>query len=191
MLFVCACIHACMAHICVCVHVRACVYACVSVWKFITDFYNWWVFLVYTHSHRLIRVIFKSRTSLSRWQSALLRLKWWWTSKKKTVSRAAVFRWYPWTRGQFLRRSFVIVHTEHGQWQAPFIREKSAYLEEGVAEQILPKFPNSQKSRGNWTCASSVYQALFFFAHTLEPGNEANSVWVNLFPCSSSRCQCH
>ena len=83
MLFVCACIHACMAHICVCVHVRACVYACVSVWKFITDFYNWWVFLVYTHSHRLIRVIFKSRTSLSRWQSALLRLKWLVNFKKK------------------------------------------------------------------------------------------------------------
>ena len=30
-----------------------------------------------------------------------------------------------------------------------------------------------------------MYQALFLFAHALEPRNEANSVWVILFPRSS------
>ena len=53
-------------------------------------------------------------------------------------------------RAECPRRSFVIVHTEHGQGQAPFTREKSTYLAEvGVTEQILRKFPNSQKSWGN------------------------------------------
>ena len=53
-------------------------------------------------------------------------------------------------RAEYPRHSFVIVHTEHGQGQAPFIREKSAYLAEvGVMEQILWEFPNSQKSWGN------------------------------------------
>ena len=33
-------------------------------------------------------------------------------------------------RAECPRRSFVIVHTGHGQGQAPFIREKSAYLAE-------------------------------------------------------------
>ena len=42
-----------------------------------------------------------------------------------------------------LRRFFVIVYTEHGQWQASFLWEKSAHLAEvSVTEQI---FPNSQK----------------------------------------------
>ena len=53
-------------------------------------------------------------------------------------------------RAECLCRSFVIVHTEHGQWQASFIHEKSACLVEvSVTEQILRKFPNSQKSWGN------------------------------------------
>jgi len=50
-------------------------------------------------------------------------------------------------RAESPHHSFVIVHTEHGQGQTPFIQEKSAYLVEvGVTEQILRKFPNSQKS---------------------------------------------
>ena len=53
-------------------------------------------------------------------------------------------------RAEYLRRSLVIVYTERGQWQASFIREKSACLAEvSVTEQTLQKFPNSQKSWGN------------------------------------------
>ena len=61
-------------------------------------------------------------------------------------------------RAECLRRSLVIVHTEGGQWQVSFIREKSVCLTEvSVTEQIL--LPNSQKRfLGE---ANSVYQALF------------------------------
>ena len=33
--------------------------------------------------------------------------------------------------------------------------------EVSVTKQLLRKFPNSQKSWGNWACVNSVYQALF------------------------------
>ena len=67
-------------------------------------------------------------------------------------------------RTKYLSCSFVIL-------QAPFIWEKSAYLVEvSVMKQILWKFPNSNKSWGNWACANSVYQAFFPSAHALEPG---------------------
>ena len=53
-------------------------------------------------------------------------------------------------RGEYLRHSLVIVCRECGQWQASFIREKSACLAEvSVTEQILREFPNSQKSWEN------------------------------------------
>ena len=53
-------------------------------------------------------------------------------------------------RAEYLRRSLVIVCRERGQWQASFIREKSACLAEvSVTEQILWEFPNSQKSWEN------------------------------------------
>ena len=41
-------------------------------------------------------------------------------------------------RAEYLRRSLVIVYTERGQWQASFIREKSACLAEvSVTEQTI------------------------------------------------------
>ena len=53
-------------------------------------------------------------------------------------------------RAEYLRHSLVIVCRECGQWQASFIREKSACLAEvSVTEQILREFPNSQKSWEN------------------------------------------
>ena len=53
-------------------------------------------------------------------------------------------------RAEYLRRSLVIVCRERGQWQASFIREKSACLAEAsVTKQILREFPNSQKSWEN------------------------------------------
>ena len=53
-------------------------------------------------------------------------------------------------RAEYLRRSLIIVCREHGQWQASFVREKSACLAEvSVTEQILREFPNSQKSWEN------------------------------------------
>ena len=48
---------------------------------------------------------------------------------------------------EYLHCFLVIVHTECGQFQTAFIQEKSAYIVEiSVMEQILRKFPNSQKS---------------------------------------------
>ena len=53
-------------------------------------------------------------------------------------------------RAEYLRHSLVIVCRKRGQWQASFIREKSACLAEvSVTEQILREFPNSQKSWEN------------------------------------------
>ena len=53
-------------------------------------------------------------------------------------------------RAKYLHRSLVIVCRERGQWQASFMREKSACLTEvSVTEQILREFPNSQKSWEN------------------------------------------
>ena len=53
-------------------------------------------------------------------------------------------------RAEYLRRSLVIVCRERDQWQASFIREKSACLAEvSVTEQILREFPNSRKSWEN------------------------------------------
>ena len=53
-------------------------------------------------------------------------------------------------RDEYLRRFLVIVCREYGQWQASFVREKSACLAEvSVTEQILREFPNSQKSWEN------------------------------------------
>ena len=70
-------------------------------------------------------------------------------------------------RPEYLRCSFVIVYTERGQWHASFIREKLAYLAEVyVTEQILRKFPNSQKSWENWACATVCTRLLFLYPHT-------------------------
>ena len=45
-------------------------------------------------------------------------------------------------RAEYLRRSLVIVCRERGQWQASFMREKSACLAGvSVTEQILREFP--------------------------------------------------
>ena len=99
----------------------------------------------------------KSKTiSLRRWQSTLLHSKWLVNFKGKdcvshvlqclTGIHERVHNSCK-QRAECPRHSFIIVHTEHGQGQAPFIQETLAYLAEvGVTEQILRKFPNSQKS---------------------------------------------
>ena len=57
------------------------------------------------------------------------------------------------------------------------MREKSAYLAEvGVTEQILRKFPNSQKSWGELSMRKQCVPGSFLSAHALEPGNEAKLV---------------
>ena len=50
-------------------------------------------------------------------------------------------------RAKYLRRSLIIVYAEGGQWQASFIRKKSAYLVEVSVNGI--EFLNSQKSWEN------------------------------------------
>ena len=57
-------------------------------------------------------------------------------------------------------RSFVFIHTECGQWQTSFTREKSTCLVEvSVTEQILRKFP---EILGELIMRKQcVYQALF------------------------------
>ena len=60
-----------------------------------------------------------------------------------------------------LYRSFIIIHTERGQWQTFFMREKSACLAEvSVTDRLYGNFQNSQKSWEKWACTNSVYQAL-------------------------------
>ena len=120
---------------------------------------------------RFIRAVFKLKTISLRWLlSALLRLKWSVNFKGRDCISHVLqclagmqehmdnsCKW----RAKYLRHSFVIVHTERSQWQASFIRKKSAYfVEVSVTKQILRKCPNPQKSWGNWACANSVYQAL-------------------------------
>ena len=63
-------------------------------------------------------------------------------------------------RAECLRHSLVIVHTEHGQWQAFFIRKKSVCLAEvSVMEQILCKF---HRNPGGTEHAQTVCTRLFF-----------------------------
>ena len=60
-------------------------------------------------------------------------------------------------RAEYLCRSLIIVHTEHGQCQTCFIQEKSAcFAEVSVTEQIYRNFKIPRNPGGN-----SVYQALF------------------------------
>ena len=59
-----------------------------------------------------------------------------------------------WT-AYWLYSSFIIVHTERGQWQASHMREKSAcLLEVSVMKRLYGNFRN-------WVCANIVYQGLF------------------------------
>ena len=77
-------------------------------------------------------------------------------------------------RAECLHHSFVIVHTERGQWQASFIQEKSAFLVEvSVTEQILQKFP--PEILGELSMRKQCVPGSFFSAHAQEPGNKANS----------------
>ena len=70
-------------------------------------------------------------------------------------------------REQFLQvKSSVpssLLHSHpHRAWSvagAFYMREVG--MSHSVKEQILRKFPNSQKSRGNWACANSVYHTFF------------------------------
>ena len=92
-------------------------------------------------------------------------------------------------RAEYLPRSFVIVHTEHGQWQASFIQEMSAYLAEvSVTEQILRKFPNFQVILGELSMRKQ-WPGSFFSTHALEPGNKATS--TSLTTDIFIRCHLH
>ena len=63
----------------------------------------------------------------------------------------------------------IIIHTEHGQWQATFTQEKAACLVEvSIMKQILWKFPKFQQ----WLPGSA------FSTHTQEPGNKAT--WIDM-----------
>ena len=64
-------------------------------------------------------------------------------------------------RAEYLRRFLIIICRERGQWQASFVREKSACLAE--VSVIMGKMS-----------MRSVYQVLFL-PPIQEPGNEANN----------------
>ena len=67
-------------------------------------------------------------------------------------------------RAYCLHRSFVVVHTEHGQWQASFTREKSACLVEvSVMEQILWEVSKLPEILAELNIYKQCVQALFFF----------------------------
>ena len=56
----------------------------------------------------------------------------------------------------------VVIHIKRSQWHLLSKRSQSACLAKvSVTKQLLRKFPNSQKSWGNWACVNSVYQTLF------------------------------
>ena len=74
-------------------------------------------------------------------------------------------------RAEYLCHSLVIVHTERGQWQVSFLREKSTYLAE-VSGGDFTEIPNSPRNPGETDHARSVYRALFC-AHARKPGNAA------------------
>ena len=76
-----------------------------------------------------------------------------------------------------LYHSFVIVHTEHGQWQASFAWEKSTCLVGvGVTEQILTEI--SRNFGGTEHVQTVCTRLFFFFAHTRELGNEARDKYA-------------
>ena len=76
-------------------------------------------------------------------------------------------------RAEYLCRSLVIVHTECGQWQASFIREKSVFLAEvSVTEQILRKFPKFPEILGKLSMHKQCVPGYFFSAHAQEPSWE-------------------
>ena len=146
---------------------------------------------------RLIRAVFKLKTiSLRRWQSALLRSKRSVNFKGKDcvshvlqclagfherVDNSCT------RRAECPRRSFVIVHTEHGQGQAPFMREKSAYLAEvGVTEADFTEISKFPEILGELSMRKQCVPGSFLSAHALEPGNEAMCTCVNYYSVSTS-----
>ena len=60
-----------------------------------------------------------------------------------------------------LHHSFVLVHTECGQWQASFIREKLVGLVEvSATKQILQKFPNPGGTEQVQTVCTRLFSLL-------------------------------
>ena len=73
-------------------------------------------------------------------------------------------------RAYCLHRSFVIVYTECGQWQASFTQEKSTCLVEvSVTEQILWEVSKLLEILEELNICKQCVQALFF----LSPGMRA------------------
>ena len=78
-------------------------------------------------------------------------------------------------KAEYLRHSLVIVHTERGQWQASFIREKSVCLAEvSVTEQVLREISKFPEILGELSMRKQCVPDSFFSAHAREPGNEAS-----------------
>ena len=78
---------------------------------------------------------------------------------------------------EYLRRSLIIVCRECGQWQASFIREKSACLAEVSVTEHIFKFP---EILGKLSMRKQCVPGSFLPAHAQEPGNEATYAWTKL-----------
>ena len=77
-------------------------------------------------------------------------------------------------RAEYLRCSLIIVHTEHSQWQASFIREKLVCLTQvSVTEQVLREISKFPEILGELSMRKQCVPGSFFSAHAREPGNEA------------------
>ena len=90
-------------------------------------------------------------------------------------------------RAYCLYRS-IILHTEHGEWQASLAHEKSACLAEvSVTDMFYGNFQNSQKSWGELSMRKQCVPGSFFSAHAQEPGNEAifKCAHLNFWSCYS------
>ena len=69
-------------------------------------------------------------------------------------------------RAEYLRRSLVIVHTERGQWQAPFIQEKLACLTEvSVTEHIFTEISKFPEILGELSMRKQCVPGSFSSAH--------------------------
>ena len=69
-------------------------------------------------------------------------------------------------RAEYLHRSLVIIHTERGQWQASFLREKSACLAEvSVTEQFFMEISKSPEILGELSMRKQCVPGSFSSAH--------------------------
>ena len=81
--------------------------------------------------------------------------------------------------------SFVIVNTEHGQWQASLTLEKSACLAEvSIMDRLYRNFQKFPEILGELSMHKQCVLGSFSSAQAQEPGNETSC-------CMPTLCELH